>query len=197
MINKLIEYIYKILIFSILVVILDKLLPEGNSKKYVKLVSGFILTFIIISPILTVVSNYKDVKNNLVSCIELLNIGEKDVAVQTISNIDNQVYIDEIFKENMKLDVENRIKGYGYVAKNIQIEYNKDENENYTSINNIIVEIIGEVENKKAVNDIKVVKISKNEMQQNKYELSEYNKNKIKNMLSLAYEINSEKIFIK
>ncbi|MBE5822328.1 MAG: hypothetical protein E7311_07085 [Clostridiales bacterium] len=196
MISELIGYIYKILVFSILVVILDKLLPQGNSKKYVKLVSGFILTFIIISPILTFISKYDEVKDNVVSSIALLNIGDGQVASETMNNIDNQEYIDEVFKENMKLDLENRVKSYGYVAEDIKIEYNVNENKNYESIKNISFKITNAVEKEDTVEVIKVVNIQNESTGEEGYKIGEEEKNKVIEKLSSIYEISKENIHI-
>lgn len=195
MISELIGYIYKILVFSILVVVLDKFLPQGNSKKYVKLVAGFLLTFIIISPILTFISKYDEVKDNIVSSISLLNIGDKQFTADTMNNIDNIQYIDEVFQANMKDDLKNRIKGYGYLAENIEIEYNVNENKNYESIKKISFEVTNEIKNQD-IEVVKTVNIQNSNTLEDKYKISEQNKNEIIEKLSSTYEISKENIHI-
>lgn len=195
MVSELIGYIYKILVFSILVVVLDKFLPQGNSKKYVKLVAGFILTFLIISPILTFISKYDEVKDNVVSSIALLNIGDKQIATETMRNIDNSKYIDEVFQTNMRDDLKNRLEAYGYIAENIDIEYNVNENKNYESIKKISFEITNEINNKE-IEVVKTVNIQNTDMQENEYKISEQNKNELIEKLSSTYEISKENIHI-
>ena len=95
----------------------------------------------------------------------------------------------------MKDDLQNRIKGYGYIAENIEIEYNVNENKNYESIKKISFEITNEIDNKD-IEVVKTVNIQNTDTQENEYKISEQNKNEIIEKLSSTYEINKENIHI-
>ena len=101
----------EIIISSFIVSILEMLVPEGNIKKYIKVVTGVYIIFVILSPVLTSFNNKKleeEISNIIDSAckesksIEETKIDESYEILNTISsNLKNkeEMYAGEIQEE--------------------------------------------------------------------------------------------------
>ena len=94
------------------------ILPSGNNKKYIKAVIGVYILFTIISPILAKITN-----------IDLDNLDyekyfkEMDTS-QTISQSltkNNDKSIEEIYENNIKQDMKEKLKEQGYIVEKIEL----------------------------------------------------------------------------
>ena len=192
--DNLYNYIYGILMFVILITLIEMLLPKGNNKKYVKLVSGFLLTFIVLTPIINIYANPIDINSK----IEEVFLNLEDDNQQTIETINQQVYIDNLFEEGIKNDIYSVIKNIGYEADNISIEYNKNEEGKFTNITKINLNIVSKNEEDR-IYEIEIVNINLKEQTNNnedKIVINETDKNNIIGALSDRYKIDKSNIYI-
>ncbi len=198
MINGLINYIYTILFYVIFVVILEMLLPKGNNSKYVKLVLGLVLTFIVISPITKVFSSVSDIKNGIQE-----ELAKTDVNyTKSLEVLNQDVYIDNILTEGLKTDIKNRVEDLGYIADNIEVEYEKNEKGEYGQITYISFNITNKKENKddlnvKSIQDVEIQVFNNEEsIEADKIILPDIDKQKIIENIANRYEIDMSKINI-
>lgn len=100
------------IIFAVIIgVIIQMLLPESKSKKYIKVIIGVYVLFSVISPVVG-----KDIDLNLNEFN--LNISQNTSTIET--NVQNN--INDIYITNLKQDVISKLKNKGYGCKNVNIE---------------------------------------------------------------------------
>lgn len=110
--------------FLILMNILTILLPNENYQKYLKVVSGMILIFLIINPVLSIFGKeYEDLsgKFNMENDI----ISEK----KSFSSIDSEIY--EVTLNQYSYEIEQKyignLKENGFAVENIDMDFEVDE----------------------------------------------------------------------
>ena len=201
------NWIQGIVVAVIIGTIIEMILPEGNCKKYIKVVIGVYILFSIISPIITKFSG-----NNF----SVTNIFDLNEYIQASSNVEEdlnenqQQQIRNIYETNLKNDIKEKLKSKGYEA--IKISLNIENNNQYT-LKNINITLKKAEETKKTENTIKTVNEveiqigsntnSKNNEQKensnsqnNSTNLSNKEKNELKQYLSGIYEIDEKNISI-
>lgn len=193
MIEYLSTWIEQIIIALIVASIFEMILPNGNIKKYVKMVLSIYVIFNIISPFVNTDKLYSLASKEVDSYIG--NITESKSSSNQISNDSayKKLYIQELEK-----NLEDRIKEYGYYTKECEIEAVLDKDAFNAGINRITLVISKNNTSVKEVNQIQKVEINKNE------EIIETNANvknseevkKMKKELSEIYEIDESIIYI-
>jgi len=124
MIFKLKEWTENLIIATIISVIIEMLVPEGNNKKYVKVITGIYILFIILNPLLELFDvdfSFNDFFNT--STIETSNIQDNTI---------REIYIIGI-EEKIKSDLSEK----NINTKKIKIEFDS----NYENITRIYIEI--------------------------------------------------------
>lgn len=202
-----------IIIAVIIATIIEMILPEGNCKKYIKVVIGVYVLFSIISPVITKVTG----KNfNISDDLNLEKFYEEADSKSIYNDLDsnNSNNIKEIYIANLKTDIKSKLnnKGYEVISCNIEIKDNetyeiekldltlekiKENTEENTETSNSIVNNI------KVVNDvnISVAQATENidnseKSDNNKRKLTMYEINKLKEYIEETYEIKKEDINI-
>ncbi|MCI8352843.1 MAG: stage III sporulation protein AF [Clostridia bacterium] len=204
MIDFLSTWAEQIIVAVIIASIIEMILPSGNNKKYIKAVIGVYILFTIISPILAKITN-----------IDLDNLDyekyfkEMDTS-QTISQSltkNNDKSIEEIYENNIKQDMKEKLKEQGYIVEKIEL-YIEFKNElNYGKISSVNLSVYKQKEEKSATktNAITVNKIEKvtigNTLENAtnnviKEDIKENEKSEIKKYISSVYEINKKSIKI-
>lgn len=173
-----------IIVVSIIGVIIEMILPEGNNKKYIKMVIGVCVLFSIISPILSKFN--KDIEINS-------DIYEKYFEDQTISNVvakDNN--INKIYESNIKTSIKTELMNIGYTAENIEVSISA---ENAEKIEYLKMNI---KKNKKIDNVEKVnkVQIGNNNQEETTKQVGDEEVKKVKDFLSTNYGVEKENIII-
>ncbi len=127
------EWVINIIIFILLAMIIDMLLPQSNIRKYVKVVTGLLLIVIIITPIFKLLST--DVDDLLIHFSEQSKIGEERLenelkVKKTEIETSQHAYILEQMAVQMKEQVEEEmIDTYGMNITSIHITTdNRSEN---------------------------------------------------------------------
>ena len=162
-----------IIVAVVISIIIEMLLPEGNNKKYIKVIIGIYILFVIIGPILGKINIEYNFKNFI-----------KYDEITVSNNFDNNikdVYIDGI-EENIKLELEN----VGYFVENVIVKVDNK----YENIEKIEITLLSNNNDKKE-NGIKI-----NEIKINKKPNIQIENSKINELLEKNYNVPKEKIYI-
>jgi stage III sporulation protein AF len=177
--------------------IIEMILPEGNSKKYVKIVIGVYVLFTIISPVISKITGKTIQVSDILELNKYIEETENNSKLYVTLDEDNSNNIKDIYESSLRNDIKAKVAAKGYNAKNIKLEI--EDNEEYT-LKKIDIEIYKNMEkDKKDIETIQNVDINisqkstENDMQE---KLSEKDKRKLKDYLSGVYEIDEKNINI-
>ncbi len=130
------NWIQGIIIAVVISTIVEMILPEGNSKKYIKVVIGVYILFSIVSPVISKVTG------NSFQVSDIFNIDEyiEASSSNTYQNLEQsqEQQIKEIYISSLKSDMKEKIEGKGYIVEDIILEV--QDNEEYT-INKITLDL--------------------------------------------------------
>lgn len=195
------SWVQGIIIAVIIGTILEMLLPNGNSKKYIKVVIGVYIVFNIVSPI---ISKFTGSEFKLDSVIDINKYEDKissyEIDAKNLENTNNS-NIKEVYILNLKKDIKAKIEEKGYIVNNIQIEIENTDEYKVKNINMTISKKENDKEEKK-VNEIEKVdiqvKIENNAIEETTemIRLTENEIKEIKEYISSVYEINKNNINI-
>ena len=192
-----------IIVAVVISTLIELILPNGSSKKYVKVIIGIYILFTIISPVIV------KLKGSNLNMDEILDTQKYE---EKISKSDNKIYaeleannsrtIKDIYISSLTEDIKSKLKAKGYqvISTNIKIE----DNENYT-IESISLNLSKEENEENEGNssggiNIETVEIKGNNTNNNINEsnntLTESQKNEIKVYLSETYDIDIRSIYI-
>lgn len=180
------------IIFAVIIgIIIQMLLPEGKSKKYIKIVIGVYVLFSVINPVVG-----KDIDLNLENYA--LNIETNETEMQT----NTEGSINEIYITNLNQDVISKLKIKGYGCEKVELKTNEnyeieelkitgiyeieeddEKNENISSINQVIINEVQIGEKENSVKDQVIKGISKSEEKELKKYLNETYAVKEKNII--------------
>ena len=195
MIEFLSSWAQGIIVAVIIATLIEMILPNSSSKKYVKVVIGMYILFTIVSPIIKKLGG-KDI--NLIT----INIEKYE---QQISKSDNTISrkfednntrsIKDIYVSNLKADISAKLKEKGYEIDTSDIQIKDDEN--YT-IEKITLKLI-KMEQKQGKNNeivINTVEIGNTISQKDSKTLSDDDKQEVKDYISETYDIDKKNINI-
>ena len=131
-----------IIIAIIISIIVELLLPNGNNKKYVKVVSGIYIMFVILNPILEMLKYDINFEN-------MFNFGETQQVTQTMSQDIKDIYVVGI-KESIKQNKEK----LGYNVETLEILLDS----NYENIEKIELKVELKEYKVKAVEKVEIGK---------------------------------------
>lgn len=162
--------------------IIELIIPEGNNKKYVKVISGIFIIFTVLNPI------FQNLNFDFEKTFDEL-FDNSSVETSTVD-----VYVNNEMKDVYILEIENDIKeflkGNGYEVEKVNIKLDL----NYEEIISLEIKI-KDFEN---IEDIEIQNIvisdDKENIDKNKVEDEELKK--IKNVISEEYKIEEGKISI-
>lgn len=207
-----------IIIAVIVATIIEMILPEGSSKKYIKVVIGVYILFTIISPVVSKFTGKTVAVSDIIDLNQYIDELKKKEKTQNLLQEDNTASIRDIYIGNLKSDIQNKLKGKGYTVKSIELDVGYDDNytlnkitlsitkkeeqnydedeENNSTGNNTIVSAVNEVNISISSSNITNAQTSTNNEKSSKSNLSSSDKKKIKEYLSSVYEINEKNILI-
>ena len=183
-----------IVISIIVATIIEMILPESKNKKYVKTVIGVFILFTIISPIITKISGEKLSFETLIADANIDSIKTKEVA-----NLNTTKSIENLYINNLKGDLINRLKEKGYKAKELNIAVNMQEGDNYGKINKISFRLgKSEGEEKDGVSIVNEISINidKKDTIENKEDITKDEYDEIAKYIAQTYQINKDIINI-
>lgn len=162
MINFLSSWVKNLALALIIVSILEMILPNNKTKKYVKMVMGLYILFSIISPFIENSSKFNLSDLDLTSYVE---------GTQTTSSISEEVdqtsmdnRLNQIYKEELEKDITQKIEENGYEVESCKVVAHISQND--SGIEKITLKISGktsqnEDEQKNTIEDKIVTEIQK------------------------------------
>lgn len=192
--NWISTWVQGIIIAVIIGTIIEMLLPEGNCKKYIKVVIGIYILFSVVSPVITKVTGNE---------FRVSNIFDINTYLETSTNNQQQEYetiqskqIKQIYENNLKNDMKQKIKEKGYNVKNIYLEI--ENNEQYT-ITYINIQLSNDEETNNQINSITPINITIENQVNNEgtTDIALKEKNTLKEYLSGIYNVDTKNISIK
>ena len=118
----------------VIVSILEMLLPNNKTKKYIRMVMGVYIVFNIISP--------------FVKSKEIFNVNDIDInaykSTETSSEVDQTSMndrIEKLYKQELEKDIKNKINEKGYEVDKCEVNVKIAENEEQTQITKIKLSI--------------------------------------------------------
>lgn len=198
----------QIIVAVIIATIFEMLLPNGNNKKYIKMIIGLYVLFTIIQPIITKVT-----RNNIdISDFNYKKYFNEDVLESSSQDFEdnNSKLIKQAYIDNIKSDIKTKLKqkGYEVISCNVNI-INSGNEEEYGIIENISLKIKKVADEEKSTEetsniikvenvDINISNSSNNNTNntEEKSNLSEKEKTEIIEYLANEYSINKKDIVI-
>lgn len=195
----------QIIVAVIITTIIEMILPNGNSKKYIKTVLGIYILFTILSPI---INKFVGINMNDIDYEKYFKTEGTYQAMSESLTTQNNKTVEDIYIINVKQDVKNKLNKKGYKVENITIKLNFEDEEKYGELNGIIIDCYyneQDTENDVTNNSININKIEKitigNTVENTvsdgiKQELTNKQVNEIKEYLSNEYNIKRNNIVI-
>lgn len=192
MIEFLSSWVKNLGIVIVIVSILEMLLPNNKTKKYIKIVFGVFIIFNIISPL---------IKEKEVFSIENFDLNEFSNNFETSNNINeneavNQETMDkkigELYKKELEKDITKKLEDKGYIVKDIKANVTIGSKEE-TKIDKIEIDLEKEEEKQnkekennnmenKIVEEIEKIKINIDSKEKAKEETKEKSESSTKNL---------------
>lgn len=195
MIEFLSSWAQGIIVAVIIATLIEMILPNGSSKKYVKVVIGMYILFTIVSPIIKKVGG-KDINLNTINIEKYeQQIAKSDNTISRKFEDNNTRSIKDIYVSNLKADIFAKLKEKGYEIDTSDIQIKDDES--YT-IEKITLKLI-KMEQKQEKNNeivINTVEIGNTISQKDSKTLSDDEKQEVKDYISETYDIDKKNINI-
>ena len=183
----------QIIVAVIIATIFEMILPNGNNKKYIKMIIGIYVLFTLIQPIASKITG----KEIVISTNYEKYIDEENL--KTYSNDfenNNSKLIKQTYIDNIKEDIGAKIEQKGYELMDCNIEITTDE-ENYGAIESIELKIKKQEEKvSESKIEIEKVEINVEEDVVKKSSISDKEKTELIEYLSEEYSIDKTKIII-
>lgn len=193
------------------------ILPEGNCKKYIKVVIGIYVLFTIVSPVITKFFGKEIKVSEILDLNEYIQEVEASSKMQESVENENAGNITSIYVNGIKEDMKAKIEAKGYVVNNIELRIGNYDTYEIAEVKLDIVtnknsyqendsNKTNEVEQVQQVEKVKV-DILNNEIEEEKQEEQESSRNQenklnitqkqeIKEYLSITYGISMNNISI-
>lgn len=184
------DWVQGIIVAVIIVTIIEMILPNGNSKKYIKVVIGIYILFSIIVPIINEFNSTKFDINEILDLEKYAN----EISIQTSTDLENnnEEQIKNMYETGLKQDIKSKLNDKGYNISNMDIELeeeykikkitirikkNEKENENIKKVDKIEIRVIKEKEEE-------IKNITEKEIEE------------LKDYINSTYEVKKENIII-
>lgn len=196
MINLISNWAEQIIVAVVIATIIEMILPDNNNKKYIKLIIGIYILFVIISPF---INNGKSFDFNEISADTVPTTSKTEVNQKSMDARLKKLYIDQIEK-----DITSKVEQEGYVVKKCKADVELDTDSTNKGINKIELKISkSEKNNNSNKSDSKVNKVEINiglnryiKKQKSGEKIKDEEISKLKEILSEYYQIDSKKIII-
>ena len=179
MIDFLSSWVQQIALAVVIASIFEMILPNGNLKKYIKMVLGLYVIFSIISPFVDSSALYD---LNVDELVQNTNV------TSTTSNTSMDNRIQDLYVEELKKDITKKVEENGYSVQSCKIDADfKSEN---SQIKEIYIKVSKNKSNIENVNKVTIdINSTQEENSSNELEI-------LRKALSDYYQIDKEKIKI-
>ena len=179
-------WIQGIIIAVIIGTIIEMLLPDGNCKKYVKVVIGVYILFSIVSPVITKVTGNEFRVSDIYDINTYIEVSAKSSQDNIENNQQNQ--IKQVYITNLKNDMKQKIQEKGYSVKSLTLEISNDEQYTLKKIFAQVSKRKNEENNEvKGVNEINITISNTTENIEENISISTKEQNDLKAYLSGIY----------
>ena len=188
-------WIQGIIIAVIIGTIIEMLLPDGNCKKYVKVVIGVYILFSIVSPVITKVTGNEFRVSDIYDINTYIEVSAKN----SQENIENsqQNQIKQVYITNLKNDMKQKIQEKGYSVKSLTLEISNDEQYTLKKIFAQVSKRKNEENNEvKEINEINITISNTTENIEEDISISTKEQNDLKAYLSGIYNLEKKNINI-
>ena len=151
MISFLRSWIEQIIIAIIIVSILEMILPNGNLKKYIKIILSVFVIFNIISPFVNSTDLFNISMQNFDTYVNNLNTS----STLDQSNMDKR--LQELYIDELENNIKNKVEENGYFVKSCKVDATLESSSPNAGINKIILVI-----SKNKINKIEKININNN-----------------------------------
>ena len=145
-------WIEGIVVAVIVVSIFEMIIPNGNIKKYIKVVLGIYIVFCIISPFVNKNELYKF---NISDALDDFNLPK--------SSNTSEDNIEKMYIETLEKEIANTVEEEGYTISSCRVDAEFDTNSKDFGIKNIEI-ILSSKNDKKSVNTSKIESVNKVEI---------------------------------
>lgn len=195
MVEFLRQWIINIVIVTIIIALLEAVLPNNSFKSYIKMIGGFLMIIVLLNPFIKLISKNISIDKEVFANIDRY----KDMEVsQEVLSTGNENQIKDLYIGKLKNNIANSIKSkFNYGIKDIDIRLSEDE-ETYGEILGISIQVSSENENKNSDNkEIVIEEIKISSTDETKKGSKNINDNELKNYIHDEYKIPLENIEIK
>lgn len=208
------SWIQGIIVAVVITTIIEMILPNGNNKKYVKMMLGVYVVFSIISPIINKITNNQFELTSIINIDKYKKEFETMEANSKSSTIEETNYknINSLYISSLEKDMKSKLKDKGYRLEKVQIDIENDGTyqikklkmkivleKNETKENNMNISIINEIKIDNIEigrdNDSKIQQINSEEDDDSK-SINYIEKRDIIKFISDTYGVNENKITI-
>ena len=116
-----------IIVAVIIATIIEMILPEGNSKKYIKVVIGVYVLFTIITPVINKFTGEDVQVSDILDLDTYIEEAEASVKMQNTIQDNNQSSIMGMYSSGLKDDMKAKIEAKGYIVNSVDIDIADDE----------------------------------------------------------------------
>lgn len=116
-----------IIVAVIIATIIEMILPEGNSKKYIKVVIGVYVLFTIITPVINKFTSEDVQVSDILDLDTYIEETEASVKMQNTIQDNNQSSIMGMYSSGLKDDMKAKIEAKGYIVNSVDINIADDE----------------------------------------------------------------------
>ena len=141
MINFLSSWVKNLALTLIIVSILEMILPNSKTKKYVKMVMGVYILFSIISPFIENSSKFNLNNLDLTSYVE--GIQETSSVSEEIDQTSMDNRLNQIYKEELEKDITQKVEEKGYEVESCKVVAHISQND--SGIEKITLKISGKI----------------------------------------------------
>lgn len=188
-------WIQGIIIAVIIGTIIEMLLPDGNCKKYVKVVIGVYILFSIVSPVITKVTGNEFRVSDIYDINTYIEASAKNSQENIESSQQNQ--IKQVYITNLKNDMKQKIQEKGYSVKSLTLEISNDEQYTLKKIFAQVSKRKNEENNEvKEINEINITISNTTENIEEDISISTKEQNDLKAYLSGIYNLEEKNINI-
>ena len=116
-----------IIVAVIIATIIEMILPEGNSKKYIKVVIGVYVLFTIITPVINKFTGEDVQVSDILDLDTYIEEAEASVKMQNTIQDNNQSSIMGMYSSGLKDDMKAKIEAKWYIVNSVDINIADDE----------------------------------------------------------------------
>lgn len=177
-----------VIVAIIAATILEMLLPDGNNKKYIKIIIGIYVLFTIISP---VVSGLLDEEVDIEAIFA--STSEYEYSTEKVEANNNNLII-STYTINLKEDIKQKLLDKGYNTNKIDIEVGTNDT-NYGQIQHMNI-IVSKMEDEKKIQEIEKIDINISKPTEEKVKIPQKEVDELRKYLAKTYEIDENNIII-